>query len=187
WTVMNNLGIDLSEKFKINTLLLYTNIRSQGIPEGNRGGTLYYALNASPLTPIYDGTDGSGISRGFAYIGTEQGTEIINPFALLHNTFNEGFADRFTGKIELEYSPTEHLKFTSRFNYNYSDYGGRAFSPLQYYGPGKVVNNVSLDPADPTAFDVDRNNDGIRDVYGTVSENTQHSFTYTWESFANYK
>lgn len=187
WSVRNNFGIDLTKKLKLNTFVLYTNIRSKGIPEGNRGSALYYAANASPLTPIYDGTDGRGISRGFSYIGTEQGTEIINPFALLNNTFNEGYADRFTGKLELEYSPNDNLKITSRFNYNYSDFGGRSFSPLAYYGPGKVVNNVTLDPNDPTAFDLDRNNDGQRDVYGSVSENTQHSFLYTWESFVNYK
>ncbi len=186
WTVKNNFGIDLSEKFKLNTFLLYTNIRSKGIPEGGRGSALYYALNASPLTPVYDGTDGAGISRGYSYIGTEQGSEIINPLALINNTYNEGRADRFTGKVELEYQVFSDLKATSRFNFNYSDYGGRAFSPLQYYGLGKVVNNVSLDPDDPTAFDLDRNNDGIRDVYGSVSENSQHSFDFTFENFIDY-
>ncbi len=187
WTVKNNMGIELSEKLKLNTFLLYTNIRSQSIPEGNRGGALYYALNASPLTPVYDGTDGTGISRGYSYIGVEQGNEIINPLALINNTFNEGYADRFTGKLELEYKLITDLKFTSRFNFNYSDYGGRSFSPLQYYGPGKVVNNVNLDPNNPTAFDLDRNNDGTRDVYGTVSENRQHSFDFVFENFMDYK
>ena len=188
WTVKNNMGIELSEKFKLNTFLLYTNIRSKGIPEGNRGGVLYYALNASPLTPVFDGTDGSGISRGYSYISTiEQGNEIINPLALINNTFNEGYADRFTGKLELEYSPITDMKLTSRLNFNYSDYGGRSFSPLQYYGPGKVVNNVSLDPNDSTAFDLDRNNDGTRDVYGTVAENRQHSFDFIFENFMDYK
>src|SRR5690554_2026781 len=57
WTVKNNFGIDLSESLKLNTFLLYTNIRSKSIPEGGRGSALYYALNASPLTPVYDGTD----------------------------------------------------------------------------------------------------------------------------------
>ncbi|MEO6348492.1 MAG: TonB-dependent receptor [Aquaticitalea sp.] len=186
WTIKNNLGIDLSEKFKLNTFLLYTNIRSQGIPEGGRGSALYYALNASPLTPIYDGSDGTGISRGFSYIDTNQGSEIINPLALINNTFNEGRADRFTGKLELEYQVFSDLKATSRFNFNYSDYGGRSFSPLQYYGPGKVVNNVSLDPSDPTAFDVDRNNDGTRDAYGSVAENSQQAFDFTFENFIDY-
>ncbi len=186
WTVKNNFGVDLSKNFKLNTFLLYTNIRSKGIPEGGRGSTLYYALNASPLTPVYDGTDGSGISRGYSYIGTTQGSEIINPLALINNTYNEGRADRFTGKVELEWQVYSDLKATSRFNFNYSDYGGRSFSPLQYYGPGKVVNNVSLDPLDPTAFDVDRNNDGIRDVYGSVAENSQHSFDFTFENFIDY-
>src|SRR5690606_22016493 len=114
WTVKNNFGIDLSKNWKLNTFLLYTNIRSKGIPEGGRGSSLYYALNASPLTPVYDGTDGTGISRGYSYIGTNQGSEIINPLALIDNTYNEGKADRFTGKIELEWQVFADLKATSR-------------------------------------------------------------------------
>lgn len=186
WTFKNNLGIDLTQKLKLNTFLLYTNTRSKSIPEGGRGSALYYALNASPLTPVYDGTDGQGVSRGYSYIGTEQGSEIINPMALLNNTYNEGKSDRFTGKIELEWQVLSDLKATSRYNFNYSNYGDRSFSPLQYYGPGKVVNNVSLDPLDRNAFDVDRNKNGIKDVYGSVSENSQRSFDFTWENFVDY-
>ncbi|MFC7445486.1 MULTISPECIES: SusC/RagA family TonB-linked outer membrane protein [Mesoflavibacter] len=186
WTLKNNLDIDLTDKLKLSTLLLYTNIRSKGIPEGGRGSALYYALNASPLTAVYDGTDGTGISNGFQYIGTEQGNEIINPLALLNNTFNEGRADRFTGKIELAYDIKDNLKINTRLNFNYSDFGGRSYSPLQYYGPNKVVNNVTLDPNNPNQFDLDRNDDGIRDVYSTVAENSQNSFDYTWENFLSY-
>lgn len=186
WTIKNNLGFDLTEKLKLNTFLLYTNIRSKAIPEGGRGSALYYALNASPLTPVFDGTDGTGISRGFSYIGQQQGNEIINPLALIDNTYNEGRADRFTGKIELEYNVIPELKATTRLNFNYSDYGGRSYFPLQYYGFGKVVNNVLLDSNDPTSFDVDRNDDGTRDLYSTVSENSQNTFDYTWENFIDY-
>ncbi|WP_336070438.1 TonB-dependent receptor [Mesoflavibacter sp. CH_XMU1404-2] len=186
WTLKNNLSVDLTDKLNVSTLLLYTNIRSKGIPEGGRGSALYYALNASPLTPVFDGTDGSGISNGYQYIGTEQGNEIINPLALINNTFNEGRADRFTGKIELSYDIIKDLKINSRLNFNYSDFGGREYYPLQYYGPNKVVNNVLLDPNNPNQFDLDRNNDGLRDVYSTVAENSQHSFDYTWENFLTY-
>lgn len=188
WTFKNNLGIQLSDKFKLNTFLLYTNIRSKSIPESGRGSALYYALNASPLTPVFDDTYNSSVSGGYSFIGQEQGNEIINPLALINNTFNEGRADRFTGKIELEYDVLENLKATSRMNFNYSDFGGRTFIPLQYYGQGKVVNNVNLlVPGNPNSgFDTDRNDDGARDLYGTVFENTQHSFDYTWENFIEY-
>jgi len=186
WTFKNNLGIQLSEKFNLNTFLLYTNIRSQGIPEGGRGSALYYALNASPLTTVYNGEAANSVSRGYTFIGAEQGNEIINPLALINNTFNEGRADRFTGKIELEYDILDNLKATTRLNFNYSDFGGRSYSPLQYYGRGKVVNNVTLDTADPSVFDTDRNDDGLKDLFSTVSENQQHSFDYTWENFIDY-
>ncbi|MGR7813557.1 SusC/RagA family TonB-linked outer membrane protein [Lacinutrix undariae] len=186
WTVKNNLGIDLNEKLKLNTFLLYTNVRNSTIPEGGRGSALYYGLNASPLTPVYDGTDGTGISGGYSYISLDQGNEIINPLALIDNTYNESRSDRFTGKIEFEYKLRDNLKATSRFNFNYSNYGDRVYTPLQYYGLGKVVNNVTLDPSNPSAFNVDRNGDGTRDLYSRVSENSQHSYDYTWENFIDY-
>ncbi|WP_046746294.1 SusC/RagA family TonB-linked outer membrane protein [Kordia zhangzhouensis] len=184
WTIKNNFNIDLTDNLQLNTFLLYTNIKRKTIPEGGRGSALYYALNASPLTPIFDGTDGSGPSRGFAYIGTEQGNEIINPFALIANTFNETKVNRFTGKIELAYDIIQDMKVTSRLNFNYADVVARSYNPLQYYGFGKVVNNVTLENGQ---FDVDRNDDGDRDLFSTVSENTQNFFDYTWETFVDYK
>ncbi|MFK7746895.1 MAG: SusC/RagA family TonB-linked outer membrane protein [Kordia sp.] len=184
WTLKSNLGINLSEKLQLNTLLLYTNRKTRGIPEGGRGSILYYGANASPLTPILDGTDGTGPSRGFSFIGQEQGIEIINPFAVINNTFNESKTNRFTGKIELVYDVIKDMKVTSRFNFNYADVISRSFNPLQYYGPNKVQNNVQVAG---NQFVLDTNDDGDRDVYSTVSENTQNFFDYTWETFINYE
>jgi hypothetical protein len=113
WTLRNNLSINLTEKLKLNTLLLYTNVKRRGIPEGGRGSILYYGANASPLTPIFDGTDGSGPSGGFSFIGPEQGIEIINPFAVIDNTYNVTKVNRFTGKLELVYDIIEDLDITS--------------------------------------------------------------------------
>ncbi|CAL2091098.1 SusC/RagA family TonB-dependent receptor precursor [Tenacibaculum sp. 190524A02b] len=183
WTVKSNLGFKLTDDLKLNTLLLYTNNVRKTIPEGDRGSILYYANNASPLTPIYDGTDGTGPSRGFSYI--EKGNEIVNPFAVIHNTYNATRVNRFTGKVEFEYEPIEKLKITSRYNFNYSNVEGREFFPLQFYGQNKVVNNVSLNTAN-TAFDLDRNDNGERDVFSRVNENTQNYHDYTFENFANY-
>ncbi|TCI90652.1 SusC/RagA family TonB-linked outer membrane protein [Tenacibaculum sp. M341] len=185
WTVKSNLGLDLTEKLRLNTLLLYTNNSLRTIPEGGRGSILYYATNASPLTSIFDGTDGTGPSRGFSYIGTEQGNEIVNPFAVINNTYNKTKVNRFTGKLELEYDILESLKATSRFNYNYSDVVFRQYQPLAYYGQNKVVNTVQLDPVSGL-FNLDRNNDGDRDVYSRVNENSQNFFSYIFENFINY-
>ncbi|PTX61554.1 TonB-linked SusC/RagA family outer membrane protein [Kordia periserrulae] len=184
WTLKNNLSINLTEDLKLNTLLLYTNVKRRGIPEGGRGSILYYGANASPLTPIFDGTDGSGPSRGFSYIGSEQGIEIINPFAVINNTFNETKTNRFTGKLELQYEIIPDLQATSRFNFNYADVVNRFYIPLQYYGPNKVQNTVNVTN---NQFVLDTNDDGDRDVYSLVGENVQNFFDYTWESFINYK
>jgi TonB-linked SusC/RagA family outer membrane protein len=184
WTLKNNLSVDLSDKLKLNTLLLYANRKTRGIPEGGRGSILYYASNASPLTPVLDGTDGTGPSRGFSYIGSEQGIEIINPLAVINNTFNESKTNRFTGKIELVYDVIDNMQVTSRFNFNYADVISRSYSPLQYYGPNKVQNNVNVQNGQ---FNLDTNDDDDRDVYSTVNENTQNFFDYTWETFINYE
>ena len=42
-TLRNNLGIDLTDKLKLSTFLLYTNITRKTIPEEGRGSALYYA------------------------------------------------------------------------------------------------------------------------------------------------
>ncbi len=184
-TLRNNLGIDLTDKLKLSTFLLYTNINRKTIPENGRGSALYHALNASPLTPVYDGTDGTGPSRGFSYIGSEQGIEIINPLALINNTYNETKVNRFTGKIELAYTILEDLKVTSRYNFNYADVVNRNYNPLVYYGPNKVNNNVNIDANNQ--FVTDTNGNGITDLYSTVGENNQNYFDYTWETFIDYK
>ena len=197
FTLKNNLGIDLTKKLKLNTFLLYTNLKKASISEGGigdredtsgsggRGTPLYYALNASPLTSVFDGTDGTGISRGFSYISTDQGTEIINPLAQIYNTFNETKTNRFTGKIELVYDVLENLKATSRFNFNYSNVEHRRYTPLQYYGEGKVVNNVQLN--NDGSLDLDVNDNGERDLFSTVYQFNESYFDYTWESFLDYQ
>ena len=170
-TLRNNLGIDLTDKLKLSTFLLYTNITRKTIPEGGRGSALYYALNASPLTPVFDGTDGSGPSRGYSYIGSNQGIEIINPLALINNTHNETKVNRFTGKLELSYEIIEDLKVTSRYNFNYANVANRNYNPLAYYGPNKVNNNVNLDANNQ--FLTDTNGNGIKDLFSGVGEDTQ--------------
>ena len=184
-TLRNNLGIDLTDKLKLSTFVLYTNINRKTIPEGGRGSVLYYALNASPLTPVFDGTDGSGPSRGFSYIGSEQGIEIINPFALINNTHNETKVNRFTGKIELAYKIVDDLKITSRYNFNYADVVNRNYYPLAFYGPNKVNNNVNIDANNQ--FVRDTNGNGIIDLFSAVGEDTQNYTDYTWETFIDYK
>lgn len=183
FTVKNNLSVNLTDKLKAETFLLYTNIKRQTITENSRGSILYYAMNASPLTSVYDGTDGSGPSGGYSYIGTEQGNEIVNPLAVIDNTYNNTKTNRFTGKFQLEYELLDDLKLTSRYNFNYANVNHRQYTPLQYYGLNKVVNSIQLDGAN---FDYDRNDDGDRDVYSTVYEYTENYYDYTWESFMNY-
>ncbi|UOB16795.1 SusC/RagA family TonB-linked outer membrane protein [Abyssalbus ytuae] len=185
WTLKNDLGIDLTDNLKLNTFILYTNVKRKTIPESGRGSALYYALNASPLTPVYDDSIDPAISNGFSFIGTEQGNEIINPLALIHNTYNETKTNRFTGKIELAYDVIEDLKATTRFNFNYADVRYRSYSPLQYYGQNKVVNNVSLDTNGN--FNLDTNDNGDRDLYSIVNENVENYIDYTWEGFIDYK
>ncbi len=188
WTLRNNLDIKLTEKLKANTFLLYTNNQVKGLPQDGRGSPLYYAYNASPLTPVYDGTDGSGPSRGYSYI--TQGSEMVNPLAVINNTFNETKVNRFTGKIELNYEILKGLDITSRYNFNTSEVRTRSYSPYSYYGPNKVINTVGVN--DQNEYILDRplsgqtTGNGIQDVFSTVYEGINNYYSYQWETFVNY-
>lgn len=189
YTLKNNLGIDLTDKLKLNTMILYANTKKHEITESGRGSVLYYADNASPLDPVYDGSVlGTTVSNGFYYVNSSS-QEMINPMAVLYNTFNETKTNRYTGKIELVYEPIKNLDITGRFNFNKSDQNTRSYSPLAYYGPGKVNNNVSVSNSGTAyaSYILDTDDNGERDVYPTMYQYTVDYFQKTWEAFANYK
>lgn len=137
-----NLGTQLNEKFKLNSVILYTNEQRKTLPENGIGSVLYNTVNAFPTDPIRS-SDGN-----FSYL--EEVSDIINPVAQIENTHNLSSTNKIVGKEELVYTINKNFELTGRFNYNYAAVNFKAFSPLVWYGPGKAQNsaiNANLDPS----------------------------------------
>lgn len=171
-----NLSSDLSTRFKLNSVLLYTNENRSTLPENGIGSVLYNTVNAFPTEPVRQ-PDGR-----FSYL--EEVSDIINPIAQMQNTFNESKVNKFVGKEEFIFDLNENFTFTNRFNYNYAAVETKVFSPLVWYGPGKAQNTAVNEDLDPNMVEIA---DSVFLERGaSVFESRQTFVDLTFESFINY-
>jgi TonB-dependent starch-binding outer membrane protein SusC len=130
-----NFSTDMSEKLKLNSVLLFSSDMRSTLPENGIGSVLYNTINAFPNDPVYS-------SPGtFSYM--EEVSDIINPIAQMQNQYNWSTANKFVGKEEFVYEFNENLSLTNRFNYNYANVDAKVFSPLVWYGDGKYANTAA--------------------------------------------
>lgn len=130
-----NFATDMSEKLKLNSVLLFSSDMRSTLPENGIGSVLYNTINAFPNEPVYS-------SPGtFSYM--EEVSDIINPIAQMMNQYNWSTANKFVGKEEFIYEFNENLSLTNRFNYNYANVDSKVFSPLVWYGEGKYANTAA--------------------------------------------
>ena len=148
-----SLGVDVNDKLKVSTNLNYYAVERRTINENGLGSVLFNALNISPLFAT-DQEDLNGLL----------GNEIINPLSQARDTYNTYFGNSIEGNFQIDYQLLEGLKATTRIGFKtYSD-SGKNFSPIVFYGDGKVFNR-------------DRSE---------VNQNKVKNNTYTWEAFLVY-
>jgi len=136
-----NLGNQLNDKVKLNSVILYTNEKRRALPENGIGSVLYNTINAFPNESVKT-ADGN-----YSYL--EEVSDIINPLAQIENSQNQAIVNKIVGKEELVFEINDNFTFTNRLNYNYASVDFKAFSPLVWYGQGKAQNtalNANLDP-----------------------------------------
>jgi TonB-dependent starch-binding outer membrane protein SusC len=130
-----NFATDMSEKLKLNSVLLFSSDMRSTLPENGIGSVLYNTINAFPNESVYS-------SPGtFSYL--EEVSDIINPIAQMMNQYNWSTANKFVGKEEFIYEFNENISITNRFNYNYANVDAKVFSPLVWYGDGKYANTAA--------------------------------------------
>lgn len=130
-----NFATDMSEKLKLNSVLLFSSDMRSTLPENGIGSVLYNTINAFPNESVYS-------SPGtFSYL--EEVSDIINPIAQMMNQYNWSTANKFVGKEEFIYEFNENISLTNRFNYNYANVDAKVFSPLVWYGDGKYANTAA--------------------------------------------
>jgi TonB-dependent starch-binding outer membrane protein SusC len=170
-TATANLIFDLSKKLRLFANNTYVNIKGRGISENAINGVISNALNFDPTVPIYN-TNPNVYGR----FSTSPNilSEIFNPLTQLDDTHNESNVNKLYGKLELQYTIIDGLKFNSRFGYTYTNISGRNFTPLSYYGDGHINSTLN---SDGTARPGAHNN---------VSQNNTDFYSFLWENFATY-
>jgi TonB-linked SusC/RagA family outer membrane protein len=122
-----------NDKLSLSSSFLYTNTNKKNLLENDLGSVLFNALNMSPAMTIRDANGDYTIAEGL-------GNEVINPVAQIANTYDDTEVNKISGTLGLNYGVTDHLKFDSKFQFNYAEVSGKKFSPEAFYGSGKVFN-----------------------------------------------
>ena len=154
-----NFNSDLLENLKLTANVIYNGTERSAIAESGLGSVLFNALNNAPTFDVRN-TDGSfTLADGL-------GNEVINPIAQLENTFNNTRVDRISAKLGLNLEFWNNFTAEASIQGNYAEVQGSSFSPLSFFGAGKVFNNL------------DRPN---------LSENKDIFRDYTFDAFLSYK
>lgn len=157
-TMRANTDFQLSDKIKLNTSIIYTNIERKSINDFGLGSVLFNAINMPSTLPVYDE------NNDFTLAPANLGIEIINPLAQVANTYNNYKLNKLNGNMGLTFDIMEELILTTRIGFNASNSKGKDFSQQINYG-GKV-------------FDVTRS---------AVNQNRINNNDYTFDAFLEYK
>ena len=168
-TARMNLIYNLTDDLKITATNIYTHEEKNSLPEGGIGAVLYNAINADPLTPVYDTSmrnDGfDDIRYGYGIVKTSA-IEVFNPNSQIANAFTRTMVDKISPTLGVDYTFLDHFTVSSKFRMNHAVVLSDNLRPLVYYGGGKSSNNVNRNSYSDNA-----------DVYDD----------YTWDNYLTYK
>ncbi|WP_298487787.1 TonB-dependent receptor [uncultured Maribacter sp.] len=140
YTTRFNVVHDLFKDFKITASGMYTGTNRRTLSENAIGSVLFNALNNAPTFAVKDTFGAFTLAEGL-------GNEVINPLAQIEDTFNSNTVNRISGKIGAAYTFLNDFSFESNFQFNYSETQNRTFTPILFYGSGKVFNNIRVNEA----------------------------------------
>ena len=168
-TARANLKYDVLDNLKISATAIYTREKKNSLPEGGIGAVLYNAVNADPLTPIFDPIDKNDgfddIRYGYDIVQTSA-IEVFNPNSQIANTYNRSFTDKISPTLGIDYTLLENFTITSKFRYNYAVVNTDIMRPLVYYGKSKQATKIT------------------RNSYSEDKDTYQD---YTWDNYITYK
>lgn len=168
-TARFNLQYDVLKNLKATATAIYTNSTKNNLIESNIGSVLYSALNIDPLTPVRNddpSSNGYGETRVTA-------REVVNPIAMIENTYNTTKVDKISATGGLNYTLFDGLNIESRFQYNHAAVFSDIFLPVFNYGSGKQGT-------------VEDNPNIIKDDGNSITENVDFFEDYKWENFITY-
>lgn len=140
-TARLSLQYDLLSNVKLSTTAIYTNSTKNNLPEGSIGSVLYGAVNSDPITTVMDANNDSGYGETL-----NTAREVVNPIAVIDNTYNTDKIDKISATFGLNYTPLEGLQLDSKFQMNHAVVMSDVFRPVFNYGPGKQ-GTIEDDPS----------------------------------------
>jgi TonB-linked SusC/RagA family outer membrane protein len=154
------LGVDLSDKFKLKTNVIYTYFTRNTLNENGLGSVLFNALNVPATLSPYDANGALTLVPST----TGLGTEIINPLAQIENTYNDYNYKKLNGNFGLDYKIFKGFTLSSSIGFNTSNSESRTFAKQISYG-GKVFD---VQRSSVTQGAVNDNNYSF-DLFGTYN------------------
>jgi TonB-linked SusC/RagA family outer membrane protein len=171
-TARVSLGVDLSDKLKLKTNVIYTYFNRKTLNEQGLGSVLFNALNTPSTLSPYDANGDFTVVPAT----TGLGNEIINPLAQIENTYNDFDFKKLNGNFGLDYKLFEGFVLSSSLGFNTSNSKSRIFAKEINYG-GKVFD---VQRSSVTQNAVNDNNYSF-DVFGTYTKKVaeDHNFVGT--------
>ena len=168
-TARMNLKYNLTDDLKITATAIYTHEEKNSLPEGGIAAVLYNAINADPLSKIYDnefkGDGYDAIRYGYGIVKTSA-IEVFNPKSQIANTYNRANVDKISPTIGVDYTLSDNLTISSKYRSNQAIVRSNVLRPLVYFGGGKSSNTLN------------RNN---------YSDNRDRYEDFTWDNYLTYK
>jgi TonB-linked SusC/RagA family outer membrane protein len=126
-------NLDFFENFKFKSGVTLTRTNSKGLPENALGSVLFNALNIPPTLSVTDENGDYTLAEGV-------GAEVINPAAQISNTYNRNKIMKLYGFAGISYNFLKNFTAEANYQWNYSEVSSYSFSPIVFYGVGKVFN-----------------------------------------------
>ncbi|TDO72875.1 TonB-linked SusC/RagA family outer membrane protein [Flavobacterium chryseum] len=159
-TARLGLGVDLSDKIKLKTNVIYTYFTRNTLNENGLGSVLFNALNVPATLNPYDANGDFTLVPST----TGLGTEIINPLAQIANTYNSYNYKKLNGNFGLDYKIFKGFVLSSSIGFNTSNSESKTFAKQISYG-GKVFD---VQRSSVTQGAVNDNNYSF-DLFGTYT------------------
>lgn len=128
-------NLDFLENFKYKSGLTLTRLKKNNLPENSLGSALFNALNMAPSFSVRD-------SNGDFTLADGLGGEVINPLAQIANTYDNNRVMKLNGFAGLSYNFLENFTADANIQFNYAEVKDYRFSPVDFYGTGKVQNTL---------------------------------------------
>jgi TonB-linked SusC/RagA family outer membrane protein len=166
------LNVDVNEKLKLKTNVIYTYFNRKTLNENGLGSVLFNALNVPATLTPYDANGDYTLVPST----TGLGNEIINPLAQIENTNNDYNFKKLNGNFGLEYKLIDGLVLSSSMGFNTSNSKSKVFAKQVGYG-GKVFDVVRSSVTQGAINDNDYSFDAFATYTKSIAED--HNFVFT--------